>query len=110
MEKSEDAAIVVVSVSTSRHNSAWTTCSEMELVQKKRTERRDMGLNSNDPTEDVKRIIQRLKPYYLGEEIAVWLCVPHPQLAGDIPAAVINSGDVGEVDAIIDRLDSDGYL
>lgn len=67
-------------------------------------------MNWTDPEEDVRRVVDRLKPYYLGEEIAVWLSVPHPQLGGDTPAAVINSGDAGQVHAIIDRLDSDGYI
>ena len=59
---------------------------------------------------DAQRIAGRLRPYYSAEEIAEWLCSPHPQLGGELPAIVINSGDVGEVDQIIDRLDSDGYI
>lgn len=59
---------------------------------------------------DAREVAKRLRPYYNDEEIAEWLCSPHPQLGGDLPAAVINSGDVGEVFAIIDRLDADGYI
>lgn len=59
---------------------------------------------------DAQRIAGRLKPYYSAEEIAEWLCSPHPQLSGDLPAVVISSGDVSEVDAIINRLDADGYI
>ena len=61
-------------------------------------------------TDDVREAVRRLRPYYDGEEIAVWLCSPHPQLGGDLPAAVLNSGDAKDVFTIIDRLDADGYI
>ena len=58
---------------------------------------------------DVRKVAERLRPYFSYWEIAEWLCTPHPQLGGDLPVVVINSGNVAEVDKIIDGLDADGY-
>lgn len=53
---------------------------------------------------------RRLMEYYEPDEADAWLNSPHPQLGGEKPINVIAAERGGEVGAIIDRLDGDGYI
>ena len=55
--------------------------------------------------------VGRLAEYYeTGEEIVQWLRSPHPQLENETPESMIASGRSMEVNAVLNRLDADGYI
>ena len=59
---------------------------------------------------DLHYVVRRLQDYYTSEEIRTWLYARHPQLAGERALDLINSDRTVDVLAVLDRLDSDGYL
>ena len=59
---------------------------------------------------DLHYIVRRLQDYYTSEEIRTWLYARHPQLAGERALDLINTDRTVYVLAVLDRLDSDGYL
>lgn len=56
------------------------------------------------------QIFARLRKYYTYADTYRWLEAGHPQLNGERPLDLINSGRSEEVLAILDRLDSGAYL
>ena len=59
---------------------------------------------------DGERLRERLAKYYTPEEADLWICSPHPQLEGQRPIDLMDRGESEAVFAILDRLDSDGFL
>lgn len=59
---------------------------------------------------DISEIVHALADWYTLEEIDQWLDLPHPQLGGRTPSAVIAAGGGDEVIAIIRRLNDCVYL
>lgn len=55
-------------------------------------------------------VFRRLMEYYEPEEADTWLNSPHPQLEEQTPISLIAAERGGEVYAVLDRLDGDGYL
>lgn len=55
-------------------------------------------------------IFRRLMEYYEPDEADTWLNEPHPQLEGQTPISMIAAERGGEVGAVVDRLDADGYI
>ena len=69
------------------------------------------------PTIEKQRIIaelrwvaERLADFYEPDEARLWLQSGHPQLGGERPYDLINSGRTAEVLEVIERLDSGVYL
>lgn len=56
------------------------------------------------------RTYRRLLDYYEPDEVDTWLSSPHPQLGGESALGAIAAGRDREVHAVIDRLDTDGYI
>lgn len=55
--------------------------------------------------------VGRLAEYYeTPEEVVAWLRAPHPQLGYETPESRIASGHAMEVNAVLNRLDADGYI
>lgn len=59
---------------------------------------------------DITDICVALRDFYTLEEIDQWLDLPHPQLDGRTPRAVIAAGRGDEVMAIIRQLSDCVYL
>ena len=54
-------------------------------------------------------VLDQLAQFYNPDEARLWIFGPHPDLDGVTPAEAIRSGQIGEVLAIIDRLQSAAY-
>ncbi len=67
-------------------------------------------LSREEFNEQTQPIMERASAYFHGADLPNWFYKPHPQLEGRSVAQAINSGDADKVHAILDRLDSDGYL
>jgi uncharacterized protein (DUF2384 family) len=55
-------------------------------------------------------IFRRLMDYYEPDEADTWLNSHHPQLNDLKPIDLIAAERGGEVSAVLDRLDGDGYI
>ncbi len=60
--------------------------------------------------DDVRKVAQRLDPCYEPLEKIQRLNEPHPQLGGESATALILDGKTDQVHAVIDRLDTDGFV
>lgn len=64
-----------------------------------------------DQKEKKPTVVSRLKEYYSLDEIGKWLATPHPQLDDEIPLEIMPDPEGQKrVHAVIDRMDSYGYL
>jgi uncharacterized protein (DUF2384 family) len=59
---------------------------------------------------EVAYVLDQLSEFYTPDEAKQWLHLPHPQLADRTPLAVIASGHLDAVMAIIARLSEAAYL
>lgn len=59
---------------------------------------------------DRRPIRQRLAEFYTEAELDLWIYRPHPQLDGQPPRLLVDSGRAEEVHRIIDRMDTGQYL
>ena len=55
-------------------------------------------------------LADQLCAFYKPDEARLWLLSPHPELGGESPANRIAQGGVGDVLAILDRLQSGAYV
>jgi len=56
------------------------------------------------------KLRERLAVFYDAFEVAMWIMLPHPQLAGETPRHAIDAGHIGEVEDILARLETGAYL
>lgn len=63
-----------------------------------------------DAQDEMQRIRKRLGDFYSPPEILLWLRSPHPQLGGRKAVDAVMAGEANKVHAILDRLNSDGYV
>jgi hypothetical protein len=61
-------------------------------------------------TKDRRPIRERLKAYYTGPEIEVWLKSPQPQLEGKVPNEMMMLGRFDPIHELLDRLDDGVFL
>lgn len=59
---------------------------------------------------DRRPIRQRLAEFYTEAELDLWVYLPHPQLDGQPPKLLVDSGRAEEVHRLIDRLAADAYI
>ena len=59
---------------------------------------------------ELDRLMARLTELYTPHEYFHWMHSPHPQLNGMEPIKALEQGRIGDLHAILDRLDSGAYL
>jgi uncharacterized protein (DUF2384 family) len=59
---------------------------------------------------DRRQIRQRLAEFYTEAELELWIYRAHPQLNGQSPRHLVDTGRAEEVHRLIDRMDAGCYL